>query len=475
MRRLSLLFALFVCTAAVSWAQDPLDGAAWGIYARDISGKVLGARSENTRMVPASNIKLITTGAALHALGPDFRFRTGIGYSGQIGPDGTLEGDVYIMGGGDPTIGAKDSLALRADALFWKWKTILKSNGIERIHGRIIGDGSSWEGGLEHIEWSYSDIATYYGTGVNGLCFYENAIDVTVSPTKEGEPVAMNQTYPETPWMNVSNYSVTGPAGSGNSLYMFTTDLAPYAELRGTFGLDRAPKVENASNKYGDLTCAYYFWKNLRDTGWEVTGGYARVDRGGYVCGPDFVPQDKASAPVQLGFTESPALKDIARIANRRSDNFYAESIFRAMGEVSSGIASYDSSLVALNVVLEDLGANPSKAVIVDGSGLSRKNAVSPKWMVDYLDAMRGSSAFPAFIATLPAPGEGTLSVVRVPEGVSVKMKSGSMEGVMCYSGYILDGTGSPAVVFSAFATNANASSSALRAALIQKISKFAP
>ena len=462
-----------------AWAQNPaqqyvqqmvrrkaLQGALVGVSVQDAQGQTLVAYNDNQRLTPASNTKLITTGCALHAFGPGHRFKTGLGYTGSI-QDGNLEGDLYILGGGDPTIGAKDSIAYKADALFWKWKTLLKAAGIERIHGRIVGDGSAYEGHLEHVSWSYDDAGTYYGTGTNALCFYKNAIDWSVAAgAVEGAPVHFVQAYPETPWMHTANYGVTGPAGSGNSLYVFTTDLAPYAELRGAYALDRRPKTEHFSNKYGALTCAYYFWKNLLSTGWEVTGGYADVDRSGRLRGPDFVPMEPAGKPVEIGFTESPELKDISRITNWESDNFYAEAFLRAMGETATGVASYDSCLVAVSDVLLDLGLPQDGVRLADGSGLSRMNYISARWLTEFLQAMQKSPAFPAFLATLPAPGQGTLNGIRIKCGERIRMKSGSMDGVLCYSGYILDENGAPAYTFSILTNNATAPAREVRPVL---------
>ena len=329
------------------------------------------------------------------------------------------------------------------------------------------------EGLLEHPTWDFNDTGTYYGTGGNALCFYENTIDMEVAATREGEPISLRQTYPETPWMHVTNFGVTGPAGSGNSLYLYTTDLAPYAQMRGVFGVDRQPKKEGTANKYGALTCAYYFWKNLRETGWEVTGGYAHVSRAGYIQGPDFEEKDLAGTPVQIGFTESPRLADIARVTNVRSDNFYAESMLRYMGEKATGIAEYDSCLVAESVVLKDLGLNLDQVCLVDGSGLSGNNLVTPEWMVNFLDAMRKSPAFPAFLASLPKPGEGTLSPIRFPGCDRVRMKSGSFTGTLCYSGYILDEAGKPAVTFSILTNSSLASTSQVRAVLMQMVRRL--
>ena len=447
--------------------QAPIAGSVFGVSVKELSGKTLVNYNAAQRMMPASNRKLITTGAALHAFGADYRFSTGIGYTGEILSDGTLEGDVYIIGGGDPTIGAQDSIALRPDALFWKWKNLLKEAGIRRIHGRIVGDGTAFEGLLEHPSWDYDDLGTYYGTGSNALCFYENAIDFDVSASAQGQPVNFRQTYPETPWMHIENYGFTGPAGTGNSLYLYTTELAPFAQLHGSFATDRKPKVERFSNKFGALTCAYYFWKNLQSTGWEVTGGYADIDRNGYLRGPDFVPQEKAELPKEIGRTQSPRLADIARVTNWRSDNFYAETFLRIMGESASGQAVYDSCLVAESEVLKDLGMQLDKIELADGSGLSRLNYVTPEWMTDYLLAMRKSPAFGSFLASIPHPGEGTLSVIRL-EPARICMKSGSLSGTLCYSGYVLDAQGRPQKTFSIMVNNHTAPTSQVRAVIVR-------
>ena len=423
----------------------PLKGAIVGVCAVKIAGndggKQLVAYNASTRMVPASNMKLVTTGAALHAFGPEYRFETGIGYSGKIGPDGTLKGDVYIIGGGDPTIGAADSTAYKADALFWKWKTLLANAGIKRIDGNIIGDGTAYEGGLENIGWEYGDVWTYYAAGTDALCFYENTIDLQVSAgASVGDKVNMRQVYPDTPWLQIENQGVTGPAGSGNSLLMQTSHLSSSAVLTGSYAIDRKPKREQAANKYGALTCAHEFYKNLKATGWEVTGTYKT---------PDQVGGDGVAI---IGHTQSPTLARICRKTNYDSDNFYAEAIFRAMGEAATEIAAYDSCLVAINEVLEDIVPGKSGGIVQkDGSGLSRASSISPEWMAGYLAAMAGNKAF---VETLPHPGEGTLSALKNLEARNFRIKSGSMGGTLCYSGYVLDQEGNPALSISIMTNN---------------------
>ena len=450
--------------------KEPLKGAVVGVMVQDAAGHVLASREAGRRMVPASNLKLVTTGTALHALGPDFRFETGIGYTGTV-EDGTLHGDVYIIGGGDPTLGVTDTVAVKPDALFWRWKSMLKDAGISRIDGRIIGDGRAYEGHLENTTWGYDDTGTYYGAGCNALSYYENAVDYLVSAGVADAPVNVTQRFPDTPWMHFTNRTATGPKGTGNSLYLYTTDLAPYAEMRGTYSIDRKPKVEHFANKYGALTCAYYFWQNLRDTGWDISGGYADIDRGGYVRGADFVPAYKAGTPQVLGQSASPTLAKIVRQTNVLSDNFYAEAIFRQMGEKASGIAVYDSCRVAVYDVLENLMESDLAGIrLEDGSGLSRLNTASPAFLVSFLRSMTRSRGFDAFLASLPQPGEGTLNTLlpKLPadQKARIRVKSGSMDGVLCYSGFILDEQGKPARIFSLMVNGATAKTAVLRETL---------
>ena len=269
--------------------------------------------------------------------------------------------------------------------------------------------------------------------------------------------------------MHNTNLGITGPEGTGNSLDLYTTDLAPYAELRGTFAVDRSPKTEHFANKFGALTCAYYFCNYLRSQGFEVTGGAADTDRAGRIRAADFVTAEPASEPQVIGHSESAPLRDIVRKTNLDSDNFYAEAMYRTLAEETSGIAVYDSARVAESAVLRRLGLNPGTISIVDGSGLSRRNGLSAGFITAYLNAMTKSPAFPAFLESLPMPGEGTLNVLfrdRSEQMSRFRLKSGSMEGVLCYSGYILDSGGTPLATVSVLVNGATAKTAQVRKAI---------
>ena len=443
---------------------DVLKNASFGVLAMTKDGDTLASWNCGSRQIPASTMKLVTVGAAMHQLGPDFKFSTRIGYNGTV-KDGVLEGDLYIVGGGDPTIASKDSIALSKERLFSQWKGFLDKAGIKKINGMVIGDGRYFDGPIDRDTWSYQDIGTAYGTGGDGLCFYENAIDMRVSagPTV-GSPVTYMVSYPTLPWMKYGFYGKTGKAGTGDQLYMFTSEFQPFAEVRGSFAIDRKPKTEEFSNKFGAYTCAYFFKEYLITKGIEVTRGVADVRQGRIRSNLSIMDPGPYATKVDdlkmIGTTYSPTLKKIARETLLESDNFYAETMFRILGRRLHHSASPDSCSVAVNEVLKKIGANPSGVKIDDGSGLSRFNYVSPEYFVRFLSAMMDSPVFGDYIETLGQPGgrhyESRLNGENASLKSRVHLKSGSMGGVRCFSGYIEPSVGSKsdAIIFSIMVNN---------------------
>lgn len=439
-------------------ADPALSEAVMSICARSGDGRTLVDIDGDNMVMPASNMKLISTGAALHALGSDYRFKTGLGHDGKI-VDGVLKGNLYIIGGGDPTLGSKDSIATSLDRTFAQWEKIVRDAGIRRIEGMIIGDGRYFEGMPEHPSWLWSDIGTYYGAGATGLMFYENMQSFTASPgQKVGAPVNIAPSYPETPWMEFRYNCATGDKGTGDQLYMYASDLAPIAEIRGTFGVDRARKRVDCSNKFPEYTCASYFADYLKGRGIPSEGP------------ADFrlctdISGTPAANLTMLGSTSSPSLKRIAFETNHASNNLYAETLFRSIGKAKTGSACYDSSYVALNDVLKELEINVSEGLqIVDGSGLSRQNYVSADFICGFLAAMMGSPCFEDYVSSLPSPGShGTLAynMQNIPAETKarIKVKSGSMNGVRCYSGYIIptEGCKEDTIIFSIMVNNCTA------------------
>ena len=286
MTRLLTIFSIFLCTFAPAQetslqqkaetlsSSETFANASVSIKAITGKGDLLVDVSSKKLMIPASNMKLISTGAALSRLGGDFRYSTDIAHDGVIS-DGILHGNLYIIGNGDPLLGSKDSLAIPLEKTFGEWERVIRRAGIESIEGHIVGDGRWMDGMPEEPSWQWNDIGTYYGTGTSGLNFYENMISFNASVKHEDgkELVKIKQIYPSTSWMNIINNAVVGDVSTGDRLYMYTSELAPVAEIRGTYGIDRGTKQVDFSNKYPEYTCAVYFKNYLEKNGITCTGG----------------------------------------------------------------------------------------------------------------------------------------------------------------------------------------------------------
>lgn len=350
-----------------------------GVKAVTLSGEVLADWNSQICLLPASNVKLISTGLALDRLGPDFRYKTTLGCHGQI-RDGKLYGDLYIMGSGDPTLGLGGGGA--RTALFGQWKNILVRSGINGIEGRIIADHRALGVIPVNPSWLLEDINCGDGLDSRGLNYAKNVVDF---------------------------------------VHLFNPHYIAEAAPRDT--------------------CAAAFGEYLRGVGFDFAGGYAD-DAAEGVVGSDMI--------TVLGASRSDKLSGIVSFTNLTSDNFYAEAL---MNKVLLG-CSLEQALCDLGI--PDMGG----CRIVDGCGLSRKNYVSPAFFCDFLSVMAGKECFEDYLKSLPQPGKGTLAGRLDDEPASLRnrvyMKSGSMTGVRCYSGYVVpqDGDMSRLIVFSVMANN---------------------
>lgn len=387
-----------------------LEHAVWGVLAVNFQGDTIASLNKGKCMVPASNMKLVTTAAAYLRLGRDYRFNTTIATDGQI-KDSTLCGNLYIIGGGDPLIGDLFSYLPKEDVPFSKWNKILTDNGIARIEGAVVGDGSYFCGELRHSDWSTEDERSKDGVVPSGLTWRGKMGD----SIPDG-PLAAATHFRR--WLIANGIPVSGTAAETGARQPSDRQCP-----------DRAPL--------------------------EGHGGALCLSRTAIVM-PDSL--------TILGTAQSATLNHIASIANHQSDNFCAETLLKAIGKSNNGSDDYDTSTAALHRALSPIGlAGPSAGMrFADGSGLSRKNYLSPEFLVSLLHGMARSRCYKDYLHSLPRPGraDGTLKT-RLPKAPStvkdrIYMKSGSMNGVRCFSGYILpsDGNSQNTICFSIMVNN---------------------
>ncbi len=452
--------------------QEPLRSAIFGVLAMRGSD-TLAQYNKGLKMLPASNTKLITTGLALGKLGADYKFRTTLAHTGQI-VDGVLKGDLYIVGGGDPTIGSGTSCADTLELTFSRWKAILDANGIKSVAGRVIGDPRFFKRPYIATGWEFDDLGYGYAAGPSGLNIFENMQVFSVKPGLEGEAPDIKVVYPDTPWMSYVNSARTGVKGSGNSIMYAVSRFGPFGEFHGSMPVDRSEYIHEGTNAFSAYTCAYFFHNYLIAHDVVVDGGFGDISPSGNVR-TDLLFSDVGSPAADpgelkaLGYAESPELWRIAKDTNHISDNFYAETLFNMLSASMYGSSDRDASVDAEYLLLKNMGLRTDGACrLCDGSGLSRQNYISPELFVRFLKKMYAGPVRDYYLETLPSPGveKSTLKYRLSAESASlkarVKMKSGSMGGVLCFSGYILpeDGDRSKTIVFSLLTNNVSAPSS---------------
>lgn len=443
---------------------EPMRSALLGVLAVKGDCDTILSYNPYNKLLPASNTKLITTGIAMLQLGPDWQFTTTLQSNSSI-CNGELNGDLYIVGGGDPTIGANYDGTPKLEETFTQWKAILDSLGVKKINGKVIGDGRYFEGDPIPDSWVIFDMGYDYFGACEALNVYQNTIRIKIPGGAAPDQILSGpiSTKPELPWLNVESEAVT-TRGLGNKLYAIPGILRPCAYVKGTLGVKHKAAYLKITNNFPAYTCAQLFHNFLVNNGFEISDGYADVGPLGNVRtdlnNPHQGPDAQTGMAV-LGSTRSVPLKQILTDCNRDSDNFYAEALLRTVGKNVLGAADYKTCKAGRDTMFRRLGLELRNGYnLVDGSGLSREDNVSPDFFVRFLKAMSKTPVFPHYLESLPQPGKGTLEGRLKSEPDSLKqrvfMKSGSMGGVVCFSGYILPQDGNPenTIIFSIMTNN---------------------
>ena len=422
-----------------------MQNAIVGILAVDKDDNVIAQWNPDMPMLTASTMKTITTGLGFEILGPDYKFSTRIAYDGKI-ENGVLCGNLYIVGGADPTLGSRDTIAFSIDSIFGIWVKAVKDAGIRRIDGSVIGDDRFFEDENIPASWSYGNIGYDYGSGTTGLNFGENLSYFRVAPGEMvGDPVSITALGPDNGQMKYYTGKVTtGAPKTGDNTEYYASCIEKCGEFVGTYGVDRRIDTLACSNKYGPLTCANQFYKFLKDNGIYVKG---------YTDAESFSEVFSLTDQKDLTYiceTFSPELRRIVKVTNTISNNFFAETIYKTVGktliERETGVPCYGVTYWkadrAIKKYFKDRGLDITGYTQDDGSGLSRQNYISPRFFTRFYKMMTSCKDFEEYMHTFPGPGRpGTLqSVLRNADPkvkATIYAKSGSLGSVRCYAGYV--------------------------------------
>ncbi|MFW5735684.1 MAG: D-alanyl-D-alanine carboxypeptidase/D-alanyl-D-alanine-endopeptidase [Oceanidesulfovibrio sp.] len=377
-------------------ATDPkLARAHLGLYVKSLTtGEVLLDVNGERLFIPASTMKLFTTAAAISLLGPDYTYRTPVLLHGVV-EDGALRGDLVVRGVGDPSFSGifHDDRPL---AVFEEWAQTLKQRGVRRIEGDLVGDATFFQGPPLGEGWNWDDESYWYSAQTGALAFNESTANVTVRAVgAPGEPVGWEMA-PVPGYLEVENEAENGPAGTAVSFVAERRRGANVLEMAGV--LPRGQQARFAVSLEDPAAWFLYALRHVLQANGVAVQGSTRAVRDPSDAGPwiDATP---------LAIYTSPPLSALATYTNRESHNFYAEQLLKTMGAVKMNLGTARAGAEAVMSWAATMGVDRGSLVMVDGSGLSRKNLVSPRAMVAMLGSMRNAPAFESFYETMPVAG----------------------------------------------------------------------
>lgn len=215
-------------------ADSQMKSAIIGFYVADHSGAVVFEKNSEIGLAVASSQKVITSVASFELMGTGYRYKTELSYDGKI-ESGSLNGNIYIVGHGDPTLGSWRYNNTKEQVVLNAWIQSIKQMGIRRLNGSIIGYDKNWESQTVPGGWTWDDIGNYYGAGVSALNWRENQYDLKLkSGNKEGDKVTIVAAVPEVFEVNLTNELTAGRVGSGDNAYIYLPPYATTGFVRGT-------------------------------------------------------------------------------------------------------------------------------------------------------------------------------------------------------------------------------------------------
>ena len=439
--------------APVKWLlQAPyMRGASFSLVVKDVQeGRTVYSYDTDRLQSPASVLKTVATATALEILGEDYRYPTTLEYDGIL-ENGTLEGNLYIKGSGDPSLGSSH-FAPGQNKFLSTWIAALQKAGIKHITGSVISDESIFDTEGVSIKWLREYMGNYYAPGSYGISIFDNMYKLSLQTGAAGTRPVLKGTEPDIPFIRFKNYLKAAPVSS-DSAYIIGAPLDDVRYLYGVLPANREAYVLKGDIPDPALYLARYLTDQLQQKGIRVDGSPS--------CYRIEVEENrwKKGERKEIVTTYSPTLREIASVCNHVSHNLYADALVKTVGlqykpRRNEMISSFGRGVQVVKEYWEKKGLDVFPLRMNDGSGLAPADKVSAGFMGELLVYMATESAVSdAFIASLPQAGiEG--SVRNFLKGSKLqgkaRLKSGGITGVRSYAGYITkDGKTYAVAVFS--------------------------
>jgi len=412
--------------------QSHFENASFSIYAIDLeTNDTLISYDIGRSLAPASVQKLFATAAAIELYKHEYRFKTELTYSGTITTNGILDGDIYIIGYGDPTLGSSRFQNHYSNYLE-HWVEKMKSLGIKQINGNIIGDPSEFCYPEINDKWLWEDIANHYASPACGLCINDNIYSLYFKTgNTEGAPTELLRMEPAIEGYSFTNY-VTSSAKGGDQAYIFGGPESNNRIIKGTLPWNNKSFKIKGIVANPPLFAAQLLKKEIENAGIKISGKAKSKAK-----------DDKRPNVTVINTLYSPQLKDIIILTNMWSVNLYAEHLGALCSRFRKN--NLNDAPNALKEFWISKGMNSKGLVLEDACGLSHFNTINSSHLVFILKYMYNSDNFEVFKSSLPVVGiSGTLQWYcrRSSAKSNIWAKGGSMKRVRSFAGYASSNSG---------------------------------
>jgi D-alanyl-D-alanine carboxypeptidase/D-alanyl-D-alanine-endopeptidase (penicillin-binding protein 4) len=417
------------------------------------SGETLYEQNADKYFVPASNMKLFTTALALAKLGPEYRFHTTLETRGTISSEGVLNGDLALVGRGDPNLSnrkfpyeLKEEFDGPPEKALVELADALAAKGVKEISGGVVGDDSYFPRERYPNGWEIDDMVWEYGAAISAIVVDDNTVALTLTPGEQaGNPVQAAVT-PATPDFTVENEVVTSAADVKPDLTLTREPGSNLVVVKGSLPAKSAPRKLVLAIEEPAQHAAAALKRLLEERGIKI-GGVAkgRHDRG-----------EAAADPAVLAEHVSVPLGDAVKLINKISQNLHAEMLLRTAARQNGVWATPDELMKVPADFYAAAGIAPGDVIQTDASGLSRHDLVTPRAIVTLLSFAQKQPWFGPYSASLPVAGvDGTLEdrMKNTAAAGRIHAKTGSVEHVRTLSGFA-ETPGGRRVIFSFLSNN---------------------
>ena len=421
----------------------------WGVSAVCLdNGLTVYATNESRHFTPASTTKLFTVALALNRLGGEFRIRTSVMASAAPDDHGVVHGDVAIVGRGDPTMSSRFSTG-NGTAADTSLINAIKAAGVKSVEGKLIFDGSWLKAAPYGSGWEWDDFVEGYAAPVSAFTINENICRLLVSAGERVNDPARASWQPLNPLL-ISDFQVATAAAKGQHAAI------EYRRLPGTTRLQVRGSIPiGAPNWFADIACAEpsaWYSQQLRA---ELENVGISISETNHLVGSYEDSPLNHGMWSEIASVKSPPVSDIATLTLKPSQNLFAQLLLLHVGDHSLKQAEVGepqfpadqeaAGIKELNRWLSTIGVAGTDVFLEEGSGLSRRNAVTPRAVVTLLHHMSRNRWSESWMKSLPIGGvDGTLQN-RFTEGPArsrVHAKTGSLRGVQALAGYVTTAAG---------------------------------